>query len=345
MAKILILGAGAMGSAFSNPCIDRNHNVAIIGTHLEDQLIEKINQNKKFHPALKFKISNKVRILKFSSFFDEAYNSDIIIIGVNSRGINWVSDQINILGNYNKEIILLTKGLHLSEEGKLEILITKLKKIILSKKISVSGIAGPCLASGLANRVNSSVVIVNENLSKAKKLAKMFKTKYYHTNFSSDVIGVEASAALKNIYSMIIGAGKYLSVKKELKLDNSKIFFNPPGALISQCLKEMIYVVEKLGGKKETVYDLAGLGDLYVSSLGGRNALMGNYLGQSYTFIEAKRKFMKNDTIEAADLIFDIGKKILKIFPNSKLPLMVSLTKSLLLNKKFTINWSKINNG
>ena len=44
MAKILIIGAGAMGSAFAFPCIDNNNEVNILGTHLEDNFIEKLKK-------------------------------------------------------------------------------------------------------------------------------------------------------------------------------------------------------------------------------------------------------------------------------------------------------------
>ena len=43
MTKILIIGAGAMGSAFTIPCLDNNNEVMLVGTHLEDDLIKKIN--------------------------------------------------------------------------------------------------------------------------------------------------------------------------------------------------------------------------------------------------------------------------------------------------------------
>ena len=46
MANILILGAGTMGTAFSFPCSDNNHNVTIVGTYLEDNFIDKINSKK-----------------------------------------------------------------------------------------------------------------------------------------------------------------------------------------------------------------------------------------------------------------------------------------------------------
>tara|TARA_B100001964_G_C13969567_1_gene481273 strand:+ start:333 stop:566 length:234 start_codon:yes stop_codon:yes gene_type:complete len=71
MIKILILGAGAMGSAFSVPCIDRNHQVTIVGTHLEDQFIDDLNRNKKFHPILELNLSINTNIIKYNHLADE----------------------------------------------------------------------------------------------------------------------------------------------------------------------------------------------------------------------------------------------------------------------------------
>ena len=57
---------------------------------------------------------------------------------------------------------------------------------------------------------------------------------------------------------------------------------------------------------------MAGLGDLYVSAMGGRNSKMGEYLGKGYTFTQAKKKFMKNDTVEGADLAIEIAPFVFK---------------------------------
>ena len=51
MSKIVIIGAGAMGTAFAYPCLDNNHDVNIIGTHLETEAIEELNK-KRFHSGL-----------------------------------------------------------------------------------------------------------------------------------------------------------------------------------------------------------------------------------------------------------------------------------------------------
>ena len=48
---------------------------------------------------------------------------------------------------------------------------------------------------------------------------------------------------------------------------------------------------------------------------------------------------MNKDTIEGADLVFEIGKQILKKINNKKIPLMVDLIKSILNNKKLNIKW------
>jgi len=67
MKKIVIIGAGAMGSAFTVPCVDNDNDVTLIGTHLENELITSIKKNKNFHPALKTNLSSKLTIERFEN--------------------------------------------------------------------------------------------------------------------------------------------------------------------------------------------------------------------------------------------------------------------------------------
>ena len=64
MTKIIIIGAGAMGSAFTIPCIENGNDVTLIGTHLENDLIDEISKSP--HPALKVTLPKKLKIGKFS---------------------------------------------------------------------------------------------------------------------------------------------------------------------------------------------------------------------------------------------------------------------------------------
>jgi len=342
MKKIIIIGAGAMGSAFTIPCIDNNNNVTLIGTHLEDDLIKQIKSNKNIHPVLKVKLPENLKIEKF-----EKLNSilkkgvDIIVAGISSVGIEWFADQISKNYKKNLPIILLTKGLAIVDD-ELTTLSDKIKKLLKEKghkEINISAIKGPCLAAGLAYKMRTGTVIANPNIKEAEFLKKIISTDYYSTEISNDLEGVELSGAIKNIYSMLIGASEGLSNSKVSIETQSKYYLNTSASLIHRSISEMVDFVSYYGGKPDTVYGLAGLGDLYVSAIGGRNSLMGRYLGQGYLYKDAKEKFMKNITVEGAQLALEIGPKILNELDSKNFPLMFSMLNTICNNKKLEINW------
>ena len=344
MSKIVIIGAGAMGSAFALPCLDNDHDINIIGTHLENEFIDELKDNKNLHPGLNTEIPQDIKIFKFEKF-DEILKSnvDLIVLGISSKGIEWVSDQLSRLyKNSNMpKLLMLTKGLSIYND-KYELLVDKLERLLSNKGISnidISAVGGPCLAAGLANRVHSSVVIANKNLQTAKKIADMLNTSYYHTSHSEDLNGVEVSAAIKNIFSMAVGAAKGLCSQNISNEVREKNYLNTSSALFKQSIHEMEIFVEHLNGKKETVKGLAGLGDLYVSSGGGRNAKMGTYIGEGLTFSEAKKTKMEKVTVEGADLAKEIAKKVNQDFDKKKLPLMLGMINAIVDDKKLDLDW------
>ena len=344
MGKIIIIGAGAMGSAFALPCLDNNHDTNIVGTHLENKFIENLKKNNNLHPSLGIKIPNKIKIFKFDEF-EELFKSkvELIVLGISSKGIEWVSEQLVKIAKDEKlpDILLLTKGLSI-HENKYELLVDKLQRLLSSKgtrKVNISAVGGHCLAAGLANRIHSSVVIANEKVKIATKIANMLNTNYYHTSSSDDLKGVEVSAAIKNIFSMAVGAAKGLCSKNISIEVREKNYLNTASALIKQSIYEMEIFVEHLKGKKETVKGLAGLGDLYVSSGGGRNAKMGAYIGEGLKFSEAKKTKMENITVEGADLAKEIGQKVNEDFDEKKLPLMLAMINAITKDKKLELNW------
>tara|TARA_B100001057_G_scaffold467549_1_gene525809 strand:+ start:354 stop:1400 length:1047 start_codon:yes stop_codon:yes gene_type:complete len=344
MSKIIIIGAGAMGSAFAFPCIDNKHDVNIIGTHLENDFIDNLKAKENFHPGLNVKLDKKIKIHKFDNLNNLLDDStDLIVLGISSKGIEWVSDQLSKIFK-DKDIpnlLMLTKGLSIFNND-YELLVDKLKRLLSDNginKVNISAVGGPCLASGLANKVHSSVVIANEDIKTAKKIADMLNTNYYHTSFSEDLNGVEVSAAIKNIFSMAVGAARGLCSKDISNDVREKNYLNTSSALIKQSIHEMEVFVEHLKGKKETVKGLAGLGDLYVSSGGGRNAKMGSYIGEGLTFSEAKKTKMEKVTVEGADLAKEIAKKVNEDFDKKKLPLMLAMINAIVEDKKLELNW------
>lgn len=348
MSKIVVIGAGAMGTAFTLPCLDNNHDISIIGTHLENDFIDSILKNKRLHPGLNTNIPEGINLIKFEKFNSQlSGNIDLIVLGISSKGIEWVADQLHSTYNNKKlpNLLMLTKGLSIYE-NKYELLIDKLERLLAAKgikEVNISAVGGPCLATGLANRVHSSVVIANKDITTAKKIANLLNTNYYHTSYSDDLNGVEVSAAIKNIFSMAVGAAKGLcsnNVNEEIRQKN---YLNTASALVKQSIQEMEIFVEHLNGKKETVKGLAGLGDLYVSSGGGRNSLMGSYIGQGMKFSEAKKNKMLNVTVEGADLAVEIGKKVNEDFDKKKLPLMLGMINAIIEDKKLELDWQYFN--
>ena len=341
MANILILGAGTMGTAFSFPCSDNNHQVSIIGTHLEDDFIDQINSSKK-HPSLNCDIPKGVKFLKYKKFTNDIVKEiDLIVIAVISKGIEWASIELSKVLKKNIPILILTKGLSIIDD-EYEILANKMERLLKKngvKEVNISAAGGPCLAKGLANKVHTSVVFANKDINVVKKISKIVSTKYYHVFTSDDVIGVETCAAIKNIFSMSIGASQGLCRPEASNDKKEKNYLNTAAALIQESIYEMIIFVEKMNGKKETVMGLAGIGDLYVSADGGRNSKMGEYLGKGMTYKEAKKIKMPNDTIEGADLALEIGLKVKKDFGENTLPLMNSMIDTICNETPLKIEW------
>ena len=317
MSKILIIGAGAMGSAFSFPCVDNGHKVNIMGSPLENKTIDELKKNY-YHQALSCNLPKNINFLKADKLQDELKNNpDLLVIGVNSKGINWITKELESTNFSNTPLLLLTKGLSV-QNNKYVLLTDKFKNV------EITAVAGPCLAKDLSKKNKTAVVLANKNINKANEISKLIKTSYYFVETSDDLIGIEVCAAIKNFYSMIIGSANEL---------------NTAAFLLNKSIIEMNKFVKFLGGSEKSVYGLAGLGDLYVSSAGGRNSKMGQLLGKGHLYTEAKAKFMPKETIEGAELAMDIGKKVLKDFRQKDFPLMHALIDAICNDKKFTIKW------
>ena len=319
MKKILVIGGGAMGSAFTIPCLENKNDVTITEPYSK-RFIKDLSSKKKFHSALKLKLPRKLKFRKFTNdLLMEKF--DLLVIALSLPGIDFIGKKLKEK-NIKTPILVLTKGLKYISKNK-KILTISEDLIRNSGVKNVSVLKGPCLAKELARKNQTSVVIANKSLNFAKKIGKRISTRYYLTEFSKDIIGIEVCSAIKNIYSMIIGAGQSL---------------NASSNLFQKSILEMIYLTKYFNGKEETTLGLAGAGDLYVSAAGGRNSKMGSYLGKGYTFKIAKKRFMPNDTVEGEQLVREIAPFILKKIDKKKIPLMINLFKAILNNKKLKIN-------
>ena len=318
MKKILVIGGGAMGSAFTIPCLENNNKVVITEPYSKI-FIKDLSSINKFHSSLKINLPKRLKFKEYSkNLLKEDY--DLIVIALSLSGIDFIGKELSDL-KIKTPILVLTKGLKYEKKSnKILTISQQLKKKY--KELNISILKGPCLAKELARKKKTSVIVANKNLIKAKFIGKIISTKYYLVEYSKDILGVEVLSAIKNIYAMIIGAGQSL---------------NESSNLFQKSIVEMKYLTKYFKGKEETTLGLAGVGDLYVSAAGGRNSKMGSYLGKGYRFKLAKKKFMPKDTVEGEQLAREIAPFILKKVKKKKIPLMINLIKTIVRNKKLKI--------
>ena len=318
MKKIIIIGGGAMGSAFTIPCLDNKNQVFITEPHSK-AFIKDLSSKNKFHSALKLKLPKNLKFRKFSKdLLKEKF--DLIVIALSLSGIDFIGKELKNF-KIKTPVLVLTKGLKYEKKrNKILTISEQLKKNYKGMNISV--LKGPCLAKELARKNQTSVVVANKDIKVAKSIGKLISTKYYLTEYTKDIIGVEVCSAIKNIYSMIIGAGQSL---------------NASSNLFQKSIIEMRYLTKYFKGKDETTFGLAGVGDLYVSAAGGRNSKMGSYLGKGFTFKAAKKRFMSKDTVEGEQIAQEIAPYVFKKIDKKKIPLMINLLKAIIGNKKLKI--------
>ncbi len=318
MKKILVIGGGAMGSAFTIPCLENNNKVVITEPYSKI-FIKDLSSINKFHSSLKINLPKRLKFKEYSkNLLKEDY--DLIVIALSLSGIDFIGKELSDL-KIKTPILVLTKGLKYEKKSnKILTISQQLEKKY--KELNISILKGPCLAKELARKKKTSVIVANKNLIKAKFIGKIISTKYYLVEYSKDILGVEVLSAIKNIYAMIIGAGQSL---------------NESSNLFQKSIVEMKYLTKYFKGKEETTLGLAGVGDLYVSVAGGRNSKMGSYLGKGHRFKLAKKKFMPKDTVEGEQLAREIAPFILKKVKKKKIPLMINLIKTIVRNKKLKI--------
>ena len=318
MKKILVIGGGAMGSAFTIPCLENKNKVTITEPYSKN-FIRDLSSKSKFHSSLKINLPKNLKFRQFSTdLLREKFH--LIVIALSLSGIDFIGKRLKNL-KIKTPILVLTKGLKYEKKNnKILTISEQLKKNYNGMNISV--LKGPCLAKELARKSQTSVVIASKNIKTAKWIGKQISTNYYLIEFSKDIIGVEVCSAIKNIYSMIIGAGQSL---------------NTSSSLFQKSIIEMKYLTKYFNGNESTTLGLAGVGDLYVSAAGGRNSKMGSYLGKGFTFKKAKKKFMPKDTVEGEQLAREIAPFVLKKINKKRIPLMIKLLRAILNNKKLNI--------
>ncbi|MBE0689232.1 MAG: glycerol-3-phosphate dehydrogenase [Anaerolineae bacterium] len=322
MAVITVLGAGVMGTALTYPAADNDNDLRLVGTHLDDDIIQSCKEHR-IHPRLKRRIHDNVKPYFYREIADAMVDTEIIVLGVNSRGVHWATQALAPYLRPGHIILMVTKGIE-SNEDELTILPDVLRANLPSgirDQIDYAAIGGPSIAGELAARHHTNVVFVSRNPDILPNLQRLFATPYYHIWSSTDMIGIEVCVALKNPIALAVGlaAGLLERKNKEEGPDPANAHMhNYAAAIFAQGLAETAYIVNLMGGRPETVFSLPGAGDLYVTTQGGRNSRMGRLLGMGLSYSDAVEE-MPGETIEGIDATIALMPAIEKMIESGKI--------------------------
>lgn len=286
MATVVIVGSGMMGSALAFPARENGHEVRLVGTHLDREIIDTCIKTGR-HPKFNADFPDGVQYFQFEQLQEALRGADMLIGGVSSFGVDWFGEQVLPVVPENVPVLTVTKGLMDTPDGRLVPYphIWKQKIDATGKQLSLNAIGGPCTSYELVAHDQTEVAFCGDDIETLRFLKSVMATDYYHISLSTDVVGVESAVALKNGYAL----GIALTIgenQRKFGLE-SELHFNSQAAVFGQAVREMAKLLQMQGAG--TLDNLCiGAGDLYVTVYGGRTRLVGILLGRGLDIDEAK---------------------------------------------------------
>lgn len=293
MSVITIVGAGMMGSALSFPARHNGHEVRLVGTLLDREIIRRASQDG-WHPTLKRKLPDGIRYFQTERLAEALDGACAAVGGVSSFGVDWFSEAVIPALPDGLPLLSVTKGMVNEADGSLTPYPALYRRRHPDRAVSFNAVGGPCTSYELADRDPTEVCFCGSDKDALRRLKALFETPYYHISLSRDVMGVECAVAMKNAYALGVALAVGLSEKREGAAGREH--YNSQAALFGQAVREMRKLLCLAGGGDDAI--VWGAGDLYVTVFGGRTRRIGVLLGRGLTFEEAMKE-LEGVTLES----------------------------------------------
>ncbi len=273
MINIGILGAGSWAGAIAILLSNNGHKVEM-WSH-DQSIVDVFNETRQLKNALP-DVSFDESIEISTDLEKVCINKDIIVVAVASPFIRSTIAKAKDFMKDKQIIVNCSKGI---EDSSLKILTDVIQELIPNACVAV--LSGPSHAEEVSKSVPTTVVVGASDSAIARYLQDVFMNEYFRVYTSSDILGIEIGAALKNVIALAAGTSDGLGFG-----DNTK------AALMTRGIAEISRLGIAMGGHIETFTGLSGMGDLIVtcSSKHSRNRMAGYYIGKGYTAKEAMDK-------------------------------------------------------
>lgn len=267
---ITMLGSGAWGTALANLLCENGHRVILWNRSTARAVeMEKTRKNPRLkgivlHPAMEFSAEPQC-----------VAESEMVVFATPSFAIRETAALVRPFLREDAILVSVTKGI----EAETGLRMTQLIEAETGRY--AAALSGPSHAEEVSRGIPTGCVAACSCVEVAEQIQDVFMNDNFRVYASSDVVGVELSAAMKNVIALCAGISDGLGLG-----DNSKAL------LVTRGLTELARLGIALGGRQETFAGLAGVGDMIVTctSMHSRNRQAGILIGQGIPVAEAMKQ-------------------------------------------------------
>lgn len=273
---VTILGAGAMGSALATPFRAAGWEVHLWGTWLDDHLLEACHAGKP-HPRTGVPLAEGTRLYAHDQLEEAFAGAELTVVAIASQGVLDVVRRALPGISRSRALLLTSKGFAPDERGYVRLLPDALRDLAAEEGVElppIVAVGGPCKANEVAAGRWTAAIFGCRDVSVAQEMAKAVATPAYRAEATSDEVGVEICAPMKNVYAIALGLADGLGER------HGEPHHDLKAATFAQAVRELVVLTRMVGGDPVTATGLAGAGDLEVTGLSGRNKVYGARIGR-----------------------------------------------------------------
>ncbi len=292
--RVTVFGTGAWGSTMAQVLHDAGNDVLLWGRSTE--VVDEINTS---HSNKKYLDEHVLPAeLKATSDLEAAFaHSHLYVLAIPAQQLRAMLAEWKPLVATDAIVVSTLKGIEISTQKRMTEIIEEIWGVT---KVGV--ITGPNLADELVLRQPAGAVAAAATQELADFIRDLFRTPYYRTYTSTDVMGCELAGAIKSVIALSVGISIGMGFGE-----------NTQAMLITRGLNEVARLCAAHGSDPLTAAGLAGMGDL-VASCGSplsRNRTFGEILGSTGSMEITRQKVAKTvEGVASAGAVVEIAHRV-----------------------------------
>ena len=262
-AKVVVIGDGGWGTTLAILLHNKGYKVCLWGPFPDYlELLDDKRENPKFLPGV-----NIPRGISFLADIRLAVQkASLIVLAVPSHFLRGVLSGIKGEDFSRSVILSVAKGI----ENETLMRMSEVIEDVLGRS-NIAVLSGPTISYEVARGIPTTCVVSSNGLKLADEMQNVFRGERFRVYTSTDVVGVELGAALKNVIAIACGIS-----------DGLGFGANTKAAILTRGLVEISRLGKAQGARPETFAGLSGLGDLVTTCISthGRNRWVGEQIGK-----------------------------------------------------------------